>query len=124
MRLCVVLIGDRRHAPRWILVFQKNLPYSFKETIGPSCDGHYKRPQGTPYTYHQRPQHPLAEPELQKRGGQILARIFERPFLGVPEKITAFPPKIVIYLPKFLMTFFLVIDLFNVLTFRLPGYLL
>ena len=39
-------------------------------------------------------------------GGQILAEIFHRPFLGVPEKISAFPPKMLIYLPKFLMTFF------------------
>jgi len=61
----------------------------------------------------------LADPELQNRGEQILAEIFERPFLGVPDQISAFPPKNFIYLPKFLMTFFfffLVIDFCNVLT--------
>ena len=44
----------------------------------------------------------LADPELQKRGGQISAEIFEQPFLGVPEQISAFPHK-----------FFLLIDLFH-----------
>ena len=48
----------------------------------------------------------LADPELQNRGEQILAEIFERPFLGVPDQISAFPPKNFIYLPKFLMTYF------------------
>src|SRR6218665_3686002 len=45
----------------------------------------------------------LADPELQKRGGQIFAEIFERPFLGVFRKKSAFPTKIVIYLQKFVM---------------------
>ena len=34
--------------------------------------------------------HPLADPE-QKRGGQILAEIFERPFLGVSRKNVSIP---------------------------------
>jgi len=35
----------------------------------------------------------LADPELQKRGCQILAEIFERPFLGVSRKNVCIPPK-------------------------------
>jgi len=36
---------------------------------------------------------PLADPELQKRGGQICAEIFERPFLGVSRKNVCISPK-------------------------------
>ena len=56
----------------------------------------------------------LADPELQNRGGQILSEIFERLFLGVPEKISAFSPKN-LHLglsPKISDDLFLVIDLF------------
>ena len=33
----------------------------------------------------------LADPDLQKQGGQIFHEIFERPFLGISRKISAFP---------------------------------
>src|SRR6218665_2056409 len=39
-------------------------------------------------------------------GGQIFAEIFERPFLGVPEKISEFPPKIFHLSPKISDDFF------------------
>jgi len=39
-------------------------------------------------------------------GGQIFAEIFERPFLGVSQKLSAFPQRMFIYLQKFLMTYF------------------
>jgi len=48
---------------------------------------------------------PLADPELQNRGGQILAEIFER-FFWRSRKNFCISQKIFIYLPKFLMTFF------------------
>ena len=53
----------------------------------------------------------LADPELQRRGGHIFAEIFERTFLGVSRKNFSVSQKSFIYLPKFLMTFFLVIDI-------------
>ena len=58
-----------------------------------------------------------ADPELQRRGGQICAEIFQRPFFrrAFLKKFLHFPQKMFIYLPKFLMTFSLVIDLFQVL---------
>ena len=47
-------------------------------------------------------------------GGQIFAEIFEQPFLGVSRKNFSISPKNVrLYHQKYLMTFFLVIDLFN-----------
>ena len=58
----------------------------------------------------------LADPELQNRGGQMLTEIFERPFLGVPQKTSAFPPKVNSHLsPTISDDFFLLIDLYNVL---------
>ena len=48
-------------------------------------------------------------------GGKFFSEIFERPFLGVSGTNFSISPQNVIYLPKFLMTFFLVIDLFHVL---------
>ena len=57
----------------------------------------------------------LADPDLQKQGGQIFDEIFERPFLGISWTNFCIPQKIPHYFPKFLMTFFLVIDLFHVL---------
>jgi len=52
----------------------------------------------------------IADPGLHKRGGQILAAIFERPFFTrLPTKflISAFPQKISSSISeKFLMTFF------------------
>src|SRR6218665_3177690 len=48
-------------------------------------------------------------------GGQIFAELFSRPFLGVSRKNLCISPKNFIYLPKFLTTFFLVIDYFCVL---------
>ena len=52
--------------------------------------------------------------------GQIFAEIFERPFLGVSRKNFSISPKNVVYLPKFLMTFFShrPFSCFNVLFFR------
>ena len=56
---------------------------------------------------------PLAEPERQNRGGQILAEIFQRPFLGVLEKMSAFSPQIFHLSPKISDDLlFLVINLF------------
>src|SRR6218665_327034 len=50
-----------------------------------------------------------------KTGGQISAKIFQRPFFRSFPKNFSISPKSAIHLPKFLMTFFLVIDLFCVL---------
>ena len=63
----------------------------------------------------------LADPELHKWWGQIFSEIFERPFLGVIRKNFCISPKNVIYLPKFLMTFFpshRPFSCFNVVFFR------
>ena len=57
----------------------------------------------------------LADPELQKRGSQILSEIFNDSFLGVCRKKFSISAKNFIYLPKFLTTFFLIIDYFRVL---------
>src|SRR6218665_4159458 len=54
----------------------------------------------------------LADPGIQKRGGANLCLHFSTTFFRI---FSVFPPKNSIYLPKFLMTFFLVIDLFRVL---------
>src|SRR6218665_2687378 len=48
----------------------------------------------------------LADPDLQKRGGQIFDEIFQRPFLGISQKNFFIPQKFHMYLPKFLTTFF------------------
>ena len=48
----------------------------------------------------------LADPELQKRGGQFFAEIFERRFLGISRKNFSISRKNFTYLPKFLITFF------------------
>src|SRR6218665_134979 len=49
-------------------------------------------------------------------GGQIFADIFQRPFLGVSRQNFSISSTNFIYLPKFLMTFFLlVIDIFHLL---------
>src|SRR6218665_3687644 len=60
---------------------------------------------------------PLADPGLQRRGGQISEKIFQRPFFrSFPKNFSIyFPTKIPSISSKFLMTFFLVIDLFCVL---------
>jgi len=58
---------------------------------------------------------PLADPGLQKRGSKFLPKFLNDPFLGVSRKNFCISPQNSIYLPKFLMTFFLVIDLFRVL---------
>ena len=47
----------------------------------------------------------LADPELQKRRDQILPKFLNDVFKRFPEKMKHFP-KNVIYLPKFLVTFF------------------
>ena len=56
----------------------------------------------------------LADPELQKRGGQIFSEICERPFLGVSRKNFSISPKNVHLSLKISDDLFLVIDLFNV----------
>src|SRR6218665_3089499 len=56
----------------------------------------------------------LADPELQKRGGQIFSEICERPFLGVSRKNFSISPKSVHLSLKISDDLFLVIDLFNV----------
>src|SRR6218665_4059587 len=49
----------------------------------------------------------IADPGLHKRGGQILAAIFERPFFYAKFLISAFPQKISSFISKkFLMIFF------------------
>src|SRR6218665_3139468 len=57
----------------------------------------------------------LADPGLQRRGAKFLKKFSNDLFLGVFPKISPFPPKIPYISSKFLMTFFLVIDLFCVL---------
>src|SRR6218665_2674934 len=63
----------------------------------------------------------LADPELQKRGGNF-SEIFERPFLGVSRKMQHFHQN-VIYLPKLLVTIFSrrPFSCFNVVFFRREG---
>src|SRR6218665_631718 len=56
----------------------------------------------------------LADPELQRRGAKFYPKFLNDLFRRFPTKFQHFPPKIFIYLSKFLMTFFLVIDLSNV----------
>ena len=56
---------------------------------------------------------PLADPELQKQGAKFLPKFFND-FLGVPDKISAFPPKLASISQNF-WWLLLVIDLFNVL---------
>ena len=49
----------------------------------------------------------LADPDLQKLGGQIFDEIFQRPFLGISRKNFFIPQKIPhVFPPKFLTTFF------------------
>jgi len=50
--------------------------------------------------------HTLADPELQKRGAKFLPKFFHDFFRRFPKKISAFPDKKIVYLPKFLTTFF------------------
>ena len=57
-------------------------------------DVHMEMTPPTPCGRHKWIAPSLADPELQKRGGKILAEIFLRLFLGVPEKISAFLQKI------------------------------
>ena len=59
--------------------------------------------------------HALADPELQKRGAKFLPKIFFTTdlFLGISRKNFCISPNNFIYLPKFLTTFFLVIDYFS-----------
>src|SRR6218665_2382035 len=57
----------------------------------------------------------LADPELQKRGAKFLSKFLNDLFLGVSRKNFIVSPKYVIHLPKLLMIFLLVIDLFHVL---------
>ena len=55
---------------------------------------------------------PLADPELQKRGEQILDEIFEWPFLDISQKFLHFPKKFHLS-PTISWWPFLVLDLFN-----------
>src|SRR6218665_839889 len=57
----------------------------------------------------------LADPGLQRRGAKFLKKFSNDLFLGISPKISPLPPKIPSISSKFLMTFFLVIDLFCVL---------
>ena len=68
------------------------------------------------HTYiHIQHTYTLADPGLQRRGAKFLQKILNDLFLGVSWKNVCISLKNSIYLQKFLMTFFLVIDLFRVL---------